>query len=125
MRGELTIAQNMQVIQKTGLFAGLVLTLLLSACGDDQKKVEKPKHTVRVVNEASTEANVRIKFFTKDYVRISVEDEAELEIPEDLNTVQVEARSRKWNDSCWVTMQVGQTMIFYQDGERVGCKVAN
>lgn len=82
-----------------------------------------PKRLVHVENRSSTEANVRIKFWDKDFAKVSVGKGTVLEVKGDSDTVQVEARSRKWNDDCWVTMQVGQTLVVKDGTERIDCAV--
>jgi len=80
---------------------------------------------IHVINESSTEANVRIKFWTKDYTVISAGEHGDVRFvnEEGTNVVQVEARSRKQWDECWVTMNVNETLVVYDSTERIGCRV--
>lgn len=79
---------------------------------------------IYVRNESSTEANVRVKFWTKDYVKVSAGEKGTVRFvnAEGANAVQVEAKSRKQWDDCWVTMNVGQTLVVFNATERIGCR---
>ena len=101
----------------------LALSFGLSACGEEEAK-GPPMSKIFVRNESSTEANVRVKFWTKDYTRVTSGDKATLKFvnSENANAVQVEAKSRKQWDDCWVTMNVGQTLVVFNATERIGCR---
>lgn len=103
------------------LMAALSVTLV--ACGEEEPE-GPPMSKIFVRNESSTEANVRVKFWTKDYVRVSAGDKATVEFvnADGANAVQVEAKSRKQWDDCWVTMNVGQTIVVFNATERIGCR---
>jgi hypothetical protein len=104
--------------------AVLALCLALAACGEEEPP-GPPTSTVHVRNDSSTEANIRIKFWAKDFTRVSAGDSADITfVNEDgINAVQVEAKSRKQWDDCWVTMNVGETLVVFDATERIGCRV--
>lgn len=103
----------------------LAACLGLVACGEDEQPPGPPTSTIYVRNESSTEANLRIKFWSKDYMKVSAGDSDEITfVNEDgINAVQVEAKTRKQWDDCWVTMNVGETIVVYDAIERIGCRV--
>lgn len=105
------------------LALSLALIAALTACGEEEPK-GPPMSQIFVRNESSTEANVRVKFWTKDYTKVSSGDKATLKFVnnEHANAVQVEAKSRKQWDDCWVTMNVGQTLVVFDAIERIGCR---
>lgn len=111
-------------MQKAPLLAAFALSLILAACGEEEPK-GPPTSKVFVRNESSTEANVRIKFWTKEYLKVSSGEKGTVEFvnTEGANAVQVEAKSRKQWDDCWVTMNVGQTLVVFDATERIGCRV--
>lgn len=111
-------------MKKTTLFLAAVMTLSLAACGEDEPP-GPPISDIQVDNQSSTEANVRIKFWTKDYVKVSAGDSETITFvnKDGANVVQVEAKSRKQWDECWVTMNVDQTLVVFDDVERIGCRV--
>jgi len=102
----------------------MALGLVLAACGEEEPP-GPPTSTIYVRNDSSTEANIRIKFWAKDYTKVSAGDNAEVTFvnEEGINAVQVEAKSRKQWDDCWVTMNVGETLVVYNATERIGCRV--
>ena len=102
----------------------VLAVVFLGAC-EEEAPPGPPTSTVHVRNESSTEANIRIKFWTKDYVKVSAGDSADVTFvnEEKINAVQVEAKSRKQWDDCWVTMNVGETLVVYDATERIGCRV--
>lgn len=102
----------------------LALCVALAACGEEEP-AGPPTSTVYIRNDSSTEANVRIKFWSKDHVKVSAGDSAEIVFvnEEKINAVQVEAKSRKQWDDCWVTMNVGETLVVFDAVERIGCRV--
>jgi len=102
----------------------LVLAVTLLACGEEEP-AGPPKSKITVRNESSTEANVRIKFWTNDYARVSAGDRRVIEFvnQDGTNIVQVEAKSRKQWDECWVTMNIDQTLVVFDSTERIGCRV--
>lgn len=103
------------------LLSSLPFTLL--ACGEEEPE-GPPMSKIYVRNESSTEANVRVKFWTKDYVKVSSGENGTVAFvnTEGANAVQVEAKSRKQWDDCWVTMNVGQTLVVFNATERIGCR---
>ncbi len=102
----------------------VALAFVVGAC-EEEAPPGPPTSKIHVRNESSTEANVRIKFWTKEYVRISAGDSADVTFvnEEKINAVQVEAKSRKQWDDCWVTMNVGETLVVFNATERIGCRV--
>ena len=111
------------VMTRAPLVLSLALIAALTACGEEEPK-GPPMSQIFVRNESSTEANVRVKFWTKDYTRVTSGDKATLKFvnTENANAVQVEAKSRKQWDDCWVTMNVGQTLVVFDATERIGCR---
>lgn len=101
----------------------IALSFSLSACGEEEAK-GPPMSKIFVRNESSTEANVRVKFWTKDYVKVAAGEKATVQFVNNdgANAVQVEAKTRKQWDDCWVTMNVGQTIVVYDATERIGCR---
>ena len=95
----------------------------LSACWEEETK-GPPMSKIFVRNESSTEANVRVKFWTKDYVKVPSGENMAMQFvnSDGANAVQVEAKSRKQWDDCWVTMNVGQTIVVFDATERIGCR---
>lgn len=108
---------------RTAVLLPFALSFGLVACGEEEPK-GPPMSKIFVRNESSTEANVRVKFWTKDYVKFSSGDKGEVKFvnTDKLNAVQVEAKSRKQWDDCWVTMNVGQTLVVFDATERIGCR---
>lgn len=102
----------------------VLLCCAAAACDSSGDSADAPpKRMIHVENRSSTEANVRIKFWDKDFTRVSVGKDESIVVRGDSDTVQVEARSRKWNDDCWVTMQVNQTLVVRDGTERIDCAV--
>lgn len=102
----------------------LILGFGLAACGEEEPP-GPPTSKIFIENESSTEANVRIKFWTKDYMRVSSDSSETIEFVNEqgANVVQVHAKSRKQWDECWVTMNVGQTLVVFDGVERIACKI--
>ncbi|WPZ32600.1 hypothetical protein T8K17_15255 [Thalassobaculum sp. OXR-137] len=102
----------------------LAACLGLVACGEEEPK-GPPMSKIFVRNDSSTEANLRIKFWSKDYMKVSAGDSAEIAFvnQDGINAVQVEAKTRKQWDDCWVTMNVGETIVVFDAVERIGCRV--
>src|SRR3546814_10566229 len=92
---------------RTLLLPVAVLSVILSACGEEEPK-GPPMSKIFVKNESSTEASVRVKFWTKDYVKVPSGESVTMQFvnADGANAVQVEATSRKQWDDCWVTMKV-------------------
>ncbi|MEQ8397739.1 hypothetical protein [Thalassobaculum sp.] len=111
------------IMTRAPVVLALALSAALTACGEEEPK-GPPTSEIYVRNESSTEANVRVKFWTKDYVRVTSGDKATVKFvnTEKANAVQVEAKSRKQWDDCWVTMNVGQTLVVFDATERIGCR---
>jgi hypothetical protein len=97
---------------------------ILAGCGEDEPQ-GPPRSEIYIDNQSSTEASIRIKFWTKDYKAVSAGDNATIsfENPDKTNVVQVEAKTRKQWDDCWVTLNVGQTLVVFDATERIGCRV--
>lgn len=108
-------------IRAGALVAAVAALLTGGAQAADPPK--QPKDAIKVVNDSSTEVNVRVRFWQKGYVKVSVGKKADVRFDAQSRTIQVEARSRKWNDSCWVTMQVGETLRVKNGIERIACEV--
>lgn len=110
-------------MNRSVLFPIAAFAALLSACGEEEPK-GPPMSKIFVRNDSSTEANVRVKFWTKDYVKVASGEKATVQFVnnERANAVQVEAKSRKQWDDCWVTMNVGQTIVVFDATERIGCR---
>lgn len=104
-----------------GVTLGFVALALSGCFGEDEAAKGPKKDFILVRNDSSTEANIRIKFWQKDFLKVAAGEKAKLEFVADSNTVQVEARSRKQWDECWVTMQKGQTLVVFDERERIGC----
>lgn len=96
---------------------------LLAACGEEPSG--PPTSKIYVRNESSTEANVRVKMWEREFTRVSAGNSTSLEFVNEkkVNAVQVEAKSRNQWDDCWVTMNVGETLVVYDSTERIGCRV--
>ena len=109
------------IMSRLALAAALSVTLF--ACGEEEAK-GPPMSKIHVRNESSTEANVRVKFWTTDFVKVSAGEKATVQLVNNdgANAVQVEAKSRKQWDDCWVTMNVGQTIVVFDATERIGCR---
>ncbi|UUX50532.1 hypothetical protein NUH88_02305 [Nisaea acidiphila] len=109
--------------QLVSTFLMAVALFGLTACfGEEEKPGPKMDH-INVRNDSSTEARVRVKLWTEDILVVSAGDSGKMEFKAGSRTVQVEARSRKQWDDCWVTMQVGETLVVSDAGERIGCSV--
>ncbi|NQW10414.1 MAG: hypothetical protein HQ481_11105 [Alphaproteobacteria bacterium] len=102
----------------------LMLGLGLAACGEEAPP-GPPTSKIFIDNQSSTEANVRIKFWTKDYKKVSSDSAETIEFVNEqgANVVQVHAKSRKQWDECWVTLNVGQTLVVYDGIERIACRI--
>ncbi|WP_420404621.1 hypothetical protein [Nisaea sp.] len=103
----------------------LIVTALtgLTGCFGEEEKPGPKLDFINVRNDSSTEARVRVKLWTEDILVVSAGDSGKMEFKAGAQTVQVEARSRKQWDDCWVTMQVGETLVVSDAGERIGCSV--
>lgn len=110
-------------MNRASVFPVIALAAVLAACGEEEPQ-GPPMSEIYVRNESSTEANVRVKFWTKDYVKVSAGEKGTVRFvnAEGANAVQVEAKSRKQWDDCWVTMNVGQTLVVFNATERIGCR---
>lgn len=108
---------------RTPLLLLLGLSFALLACGEEEPK-GPPMSKIFVRNESSTEASVRVKFWTKDYVKVPAGEKATVQFvnADGANAVQVEAKTRKQWDDCWVTMNVGQTIVVVDATERIACR---
>lgn len=99
----------------------VVLSGLLAGCFESEEPGPALDH-INVRNDSSTEAQVRVKMWQHDFTAISSGKSDRLEFEAEAKTVQVEAKSRKQWDDCWVTMQVGQTLVVHDDGEQIACR---
>src|SRR3546814_2965840 len=108
---------------RTLLLPVAVLSVILSACGEEEPK-GPPMSKIFVKNESSTEASVRVKFWTKVYVKVPSGESVTMQfVPADGATaVQVAATSRNQWDALWVTLNVGQTIEIFDATERIGCR---
>lgn len=80
------------------------------------------KRLVTVNNESSTEVQVRMKLWQRDFTRLSVGRTQQFEVPAQFNTVQVEAKSRKQGDNCWSNVQVGGTLSIVDGNQQIVCR---
>lgn len=104
------------------LFVGL--SAAVTGCFDEEEKAKGPKKDyILVRNDSSTEATVRMKMWKKGGVAVTSGKSDRIEFVSKSRTVQVEAKSRKQWDDCWVTMQVGQTLVIVDEQEQIGCEV--
>ena len=95
----------------------------LAGCFGEEEEVKGPKKDfILVRNDSSTEAQVRMKMWKAEAKPVSSGKEERLEFISKSRTVQVEAKSRKQWDNCWVTMQVGQTLVVYDGQEQIACR---
>jgi hypothetical protein len=101
----------------------LLLPILAVAACSEEPPAGPPKSRVKVINESSTEAQVRIRMWQKDFTKVTSGKDAELEFESKGESFQIEAKSRKQWDECWISMQVGDTLVVFDDGERIGCKI--
>ncbi|MDA1311477.1 MAG: hypothetical protein O2985_18005 [Proteobacteria bacterium] len=102
----------------------LVAPLMLIGCSEEEEQAKGPKKDFIIVrNDSSTEASVRLKMWKSEAKPITAGKEERIEFVSNSKTVQVEAKSRKKWDDCWVTMQVGQTLVVFNGQEQIACKV--
>ncbi len=102
---------------------GLLAPVVLTGCfGEDEEAKGPKKDYILVRNDSSTEAQVRMKMWKAEAKPVSSGKEERLEFVSKSRTVQVEAKSRKQWDNCWVTMQVGQTLVVYDGQEQIACR---
>lgn len=80
------------------------------------------KRTVVVENQSSTEVQVRMKLWQRDFTRISAGRVAEFEVPSNYQTVQVEAKSRKQGDNCWSNVLVGGKLVVVDGNQQIVCQ---
>lgn len=80
------------------------------------------KRLVTVNNNSSTEIQVRMKLWQRDFTRLSVGRSQQFEVPAQYNTVQVEAKSRKQGDNCWSNVQVGGTLAVIDGNQQIVCR---
>jgi hypothetical protein len=106
------------------LALSLLLPLTVAACFGEEEQAQGPKKDfILVRNDSSTEAQVRMKMWKAEAKAVTSGKEDRVEFVSKSKTVQVEAKSRKKWDNCWVTMQVGQTLVVYDGQEQIACKV--
>ena len=102
----------------------LLLPLSLAGCFGEEEQAKGPKKDfILVRNDSSTEAQVRMKMWKAEAKAVTSGKEERIEFISKSKTVQVEAKSRKKWDNCWVTMQVGQTLVVFDGQEQIDCKV--
>jgi hypothetical protein len=102
----------------------LLLPLALAGCfGEDEVAKGPKKDFILVRNDSSTEAQVRMKMWKAEAKAVTSGKSERLEFISKAKTVQVEAKSRKKWDNCWVTMQVGQTLVVFDGQEQIDCRV--
>ena len=105
----------------TALFAAV---FFLGGCFGEEEQAKGPKKDfILVRNDSSTEAQVRMKMWKAENKAVTSGKEERLEFVSKAKTVQVEAKSRKKWDNCWVTMQVGQTLVVFDGQEQIDCRV--
>jgi hypothetical protein len=108
-----------RVMRATVLAVMSVSAVALVGCDEETGPV---RDHIEVRNDSSTEAQVRVKMWQKDFKAVTSGKSERLEFDAQSKTLQVEAKSRKQWDDCWVTMQVGQTLVVFDDGEQIGCR---
>lgn len=101
----------------------IALLVGLSGCFGEEEKPGPKMDFIKVRNDSSTEVSVRVKLWTKEALAVQAGDSERIEFKAGSRTVQVDARSRKQWDDCWVTMQIGETLVVFDATERIGCKV--
>ncbi len=102
----------------------LISPLALGGCFGEDKQAKGPKKDfILVRNDSSTEARVRLKLWKEEVRPVTSGKEERIEFVSKSKTVQVEAKSRKQWDDCWVTMQVGQTLVVFDGQEQIACRV--
>ena len=102
----------------------LLPLLAVSGCfGEDEQAKGPKKDFILVRNDSSTEAQVRLKMWKAENKAVTAGKEERIDFVAKAKTVQVEAKSRKKWDNCWVTMQVGQTLVVFDGQEQIACKV--
>lgn len=103
----------------------LTIALLsgLSGCFGEEEKPGPKLDFINIRNDSSTEVSVRVKLWTKDVLAVQAGNSGRIEFKAGARTVQVDARSRKQWDDCWVTMQIGETLVVSDATERIGCSV--
>ncbi|MEP3114259.1 hypothetical protein [Nisaea sp.] len=101
----------------------MVLLVGLTGCFGEEEKPGPKMDFINIRNDSSTEVSVRVKLWTKEALPIQAGDSGRIEFKAGSRTVQVDARSRKQWDDCWVTMQIGETLVVFNATERIGCSV--
>ncbi|MBU0726087.1 MAG: hypothetical protein KJ904_13350 [Alphaproteobacteria bacterium] len=102
----------------TLVLAGLacVMSLLAGDVSAQEKRI------VTVENQSSTEVQVRMKLWQRDFTRIPVGRVMEFPIPSNYQTVQVEAKSRKQGDNCWSNVLVGGKLVLIDGNQQIVCQ---
>lgn len=101
----------------------LSLTLLvgLSGCFGEEEKPGPKMDFITVRNDSSSKVSVRIKLWSKDAIVVKAGDSRRIEFKAGSRTVQVDAQTEHRWDDCWVTMQIGKTLVVVDATERIGC----
>jgi len=79
--------------------------------------------TFRIVNNARTEINARVRLYSDEFIRISVGEEAEMSLPKGRASAAVEIRTRKRWENCYVYAFPGATVVARQDHAKIVCRV--
>lgn len=79
--------------------------------------------TFVIINKSYTEVNARVRMYTDDYTRISVDNEAEMKLPVGRGSASVEMKTRKQWDGCYVYAFPGAKVVVTQDGAQIKCRV--
>jgi spermidine/putrescine-binding protein len=115
-----------RIVQNSNLrlpaLAAMVLAVFFSAMALPATAAANSKRLVTVNNNSSTEVQVRMKLWQRDFTRISAGRTQQFEVPQQYNTVQVEAKSRKQGDNCWSNVQVGGTLAIIDGNQQIVCQ---
>lgn len=106
------------------LMVAPLLMFALAACGEEEV-AGPPTTTLHVRNNSSTEANVKVKRWTQDYQRVSSGKEGDITFVNETGkqNFQVHIKSRKKWDECWISAHQKFTIVVFDNGEKIGCKV--
>tara|TARA_E500000318_G_scaffold72998_4_gene67651 strand:- start:3214 stop:3570 length:357 start_codon:yes stop_codon:yes gene_type:complete len=117
------MASGTEVTRLNLIVLTIALLVGLSGCFEEEKKPGPKMDFINIRNDSSTEVSVRVKLWTKEALPVQAGDSGRIEFKAGSRTVQVDARSRKQWDDCWVTMQIGETLVVFDATERIGCTV--
>ncbi|MCR9257465.1 MAG: hypothetical protein NXI16_15360 [Alphaproteobacteria bacterium] len=98
-----------------GVVGALAALCFPAAAEADQK--------FRIVNDARTEINARVRMYSDDFTRISVGNEATMKLPTGRSTAGVEIKTRKKWERCFVYAFPGAIVVAKQDHAKLICRV--